>query len=278
MLFTRLANMFEKRYGLTIRRFTPQQLLGHPYVLQMGSVRKRDYDDAWVVALASHSHRIFDVGANIGQAALLMIAAGDIEHMVLFEANPVALGIAAENLIRNFLSAKVRFIPGFVSDRMDAVIEFHTLGSGAAGSMFKSHSVSASKLKSSIQIPTVTLDYVVKTTGIVPDLVKIDVEGAETQVLRGFTQTASQHQMKLIVEMHSNPELSMKQNAQAVLDWCREVGYSAWYLLEHKKLTSTEPIEKRGRCHLLLLPEAVEYPDYLLPLHQGDSIEKALIP
>ena len=273
-----LTNLLEKRYGLTYRRYVTQSVLGRPLTVIDGSLRTGDYDDAWNVALARRSRIVFDVGANVGQSALLMFLSGSPENIVLFEANPLALSIAAENLIRNNFSQRATFIPGFVSDSPGDTIRFNTVGAGAAGSIYARHAVSATALHASIDVPTITLDNAVELTGLTPDYVKIDVEGAEARVLSGFARTARSTAIRILVEMHANPDLSMGQNATAILDWSTQVGYRAWYLKDHIELKNPHQIASRGRCHLLLLPAALEFPGYLLDIDQGDSIQKALEP
>jgi hypothetical protein len=70
----------------------------------------------------------------------------------------------------------------------------------------------------------VTVDHVCDLYRTVPDLMKIDVEGAETEVLRGSKHCASHAKRRFLVEMHSPPELPMVANAAKVLAWCEEVG------------------------------------------------------
>ena len=56
--------------------------------------------------------------------------------------------------------------------------------------MYASHAKSASSVQSSIEVKTVTLDYLYSFYGLKPDLVKIDVEGAETLVMEGAIKLA----------------------------------------------------------------------------------------
>lgn len=55
-----------------------------------------------------------------------------------------------------------------------------------------------------LEIPTVTLDSCVHGERQLrpPDVVKIDVEGAEFLVLRGASQTLSEYHPRLFVEIH----------------------------------------------------------------------------
>ena len=79
-----------------------------------------DYDDAWLYACARHCEIVFDVGANIGQSALLMLLSNSVKRAVLVDANWEALAVAAENLIRNQLSASCQFVHAFAGDQSDS--------------------------------------------------------------------------------------------------------------------------------------------------------------
>lgn len=262
----------EKRYGFCFRRIVDEEILGRKLRLIDGTIRRlADYDDAWSYALACHSRNAFDVGANIGQTAILILCSKTVEKIVLIEPNPKALSVAAENLFLNNLSANSTFIPAFASDIGGQSIDFWTIGYGAAGSMYKEAATSASTVDSSLKVPTITLDNLSEYYELNPDYVKIDVKGAESKVLRGAIKIASSKICKFLVEMHSTHEMSMNNNASKILDWCNKNKYKAYYLKEHSLLENPEKIEHRGRCHLLLLPEEFDFPIYLKNINQGDN-------
>lgn len=138
--------------------------------------------------------------------------------------------------------------------------------------MFKSHAHTASAVGASIMTPTTTIDKLAKMIGWVPNLVKIDVEGAEYKVLSGAKEIASQQKTWFMVEMHSPPELPMIENANMILAWANEVGYHAWYMRDAVRFTRAEMID-RGRCHLLLLPAKIQYPNELKAIPQRAPLE-----
>lgn len=121
-----------------------------------------------------------------------------------------------------------------------------------------------------------TVDHVCDLYRTVPDLMKIDVEGSETEVLRGSKHCASHAKTRFLVEMHSPPELPMVANAAKVLAWCEEVGFAAWYLADGGRLERPEQVGHRGRCHVLLQPSAWPYPDWLKGIRQPADLESAL--
>jgi len=249
------------------------ELLGQTYTVRKGTLRaKADYDDAWLFTLAQDANTVIDIGANIGQAAFLILQSQSVKSIVLVEANPEALSLAADNLIRNQLSRRAIFICAFASERAENTVDFWTVGSGAAGSMFQGHAKTASKKEAHFKIHTVTIDDLCSELAIEPDLIKIDVEGAESRVLTGSGRIAEQQQTRFFVEMHSPPELPMAQNANLILDWCRQYSYTAWYLKDHAQLTSADQIAHRGRCHLLLQPATWPYPEKLKSIQQSAPI------
>jgi len=244
-------------------------LVGRDLVVREGSLNDGpDYDDSWLFACAQRAKVAFDVGANVGQSALLMLCA-NVAEVTLIEANPTALAIAADNLIRNQLSARARFVSAFASDASDQTVDLWTVGVGAAGSMYPGHAKAAAREGTVQRVPTATLDELTDKFAAVPDLVKIDVEGAETKVLAGSKRIAAHHGTRFLVEMHSAPEMPMLRNATLVLEWARATGYAVWYLRDAVKLEIPEQIGDRGRCHLLLQPAAWPYPEWLVGIGQS---------
>jgi FkbM family methyltransferase len=235
-----------------------------------------DYDDAWLVACAFHSPVMFDVGANMGHAALLALLTGSVQQVVLVDPNAAALSVAAEALILNGLAQGARFVTAFADERPDESQEFWTVGTGAAGSMYRSHAHSAARAGSRQVVPTTSIDHLCRVFDLAPDFVKLDIEGAEARALAGARECAGKQQTRFLVEMHSNPDLSMVENTTRVLTWCESVGYAAWYLAYGERLENAERVARRGRCHFLLQPAAWSYPEWLAGLGQGASLEEAV--
>jgi len=235
-------------------------------------MRLTDKDEAWSLALALRAKIVFDVGSNIGQNALSNLNAEGIQRYVLFEPNPLALAKAAWNLIHCGMSLKATFYCVFVGDQPEGDTVLYTVESGAAGSMFPQAAKTASLLNSHMVVPTTTLDRACHTLGLVPDYVKIDTEGAESLVLSGFAETARMSKIRILVEMHSHENLTMRDNAQRILNWCQLTNYRAWYLKNHEPLEEAESIAKRGRCHLLLQPSGEDYPSFLKAIPECGSV------
>ena len=79
----------------------------------------------------------------------------------------------------------------------------------------------------SVTVEAVALDEFLVERGIVPDVVKIDVEGAEMKVLTGMRRTLDSHPPVLFLEVHPSGLRSLGSSASALLSLLFENGYSA---------------------------------------------------
>lgn len=250
-------------------------LLGSSLTVTAGCINKKaDKDDAWWYALAQRYDKIYDIGANVGYATILATLHQPDKQVLLADPNPDALKLAEQNLQRNGLGGNKQYINAFVGETIGEQVKFYTLGTGSAGSMFGSHADSAKAVNASYMVPTTTIDHIVKEHGWMPDLIKIDVEAAESYVLNGMVQLAKNQQSVIMVEMHGPAEMPMLKNAQLVLNWCAQNHYTAHYMKEHTPLTNAQQIAHRGRCHLLLIPQTMEYPQYLKAIDEGSSLDQ----
>lgn len=275
LLARRAGSFLRRKLGIDESLF-PSELLDRVLFVRDGCIRERaDYDDAWLLACALRSEFVVDIGANIGQAALIILLSDRVREIILVEPNAGALADAAEVLIHNRLAGRARFVAAFAGENEGKMVDFWTVGTGAAGSIHKSHAVSASRRNCVLRVPTETIDHICERYDIVPDLIKIDVEGAESEVLIGSRITAQSGRTRFLVEMHSS-HMSMEENTAQVLHWCRDSKYHAWYLSGHSLLTTPDAVRHRGRCHLLLQPAAWPYPDWLREIPQSADLSVAL--
>lgn len=275
MIYERLLSSARSHIGLQ-PAIVRSSVLGTEVKVRDGTFpQSPDYDDAWLYALITQCNVFFDVGSNMGETSLLACLDNPLRNVVAMDANPGALATAAENLFLNGFSRQVRFVLAFIADTENEEVEFFTVGTGQAGSRFRSHAKTASSTNRSFKTKTTTLDTVARELNLRPDLIKIDVEGAESEVLAGSRELAGHHGPRFIVEMHAIKELSMRQNGEKVLRWCREVDYEAYYLKRHVMVTSPDLFADRGRCHLYLQPKGHQYPSFLKEIAQEATLDEA---
>jgi FkbM family methyltransferase len=251
-----------------------RKVLGIPIKVRHGIVRAMpDYDDGWTYALLTEAKTFVDVGCNLGWFSLLACLQNPNKKVIAIDANPLALAITAENLFANGFSHQIRFVLAFLSSLDEGEVDFYTIGAGAAGSRFATHAKSASSRSSSFRVTIHTLDRMLADLGVLPDLIKIDVEGAEYEVLQGAKGITQSCHPRFLVEMHATREIHMSENGRNVLNWCEAMGYIAFYLKNHSQVTSPDSFFHRGRCHLLLQPSGQVFPEVLFRIEQGASLE-----
>lgn len=277
MIIKKLLKKIYYTLNLDASKHIETSLCGVPLKTVSGTIRKHvDQDDAWWFYLSKHHEVIFDIGANIGYTALLSLIQNPKRQIVLVDPNPEALEKAAANIIRNNLGSRAQYLTAFVGNTLDDTVKFYTVGAGAAGSMYESHAETAASMNSFLEVRTVTLDYIYSLYNIKPDLVKIDVEGAETLVMQKAKTLAKETQCSFFIEMHNVENLGMEAAGQLMLDWCKEMNYKAWYLKTGEELITAETIKNRGKCHLLLLPKEKAYPEYLKGITQNHKLPESI--
>lgn len=273
MYIKNLLGTFRNKLVNALMPFQNYNIGDHRIVAIRGTIRnKRDQDDAWLYELLNQSNTYFDIGCNVGFTALMGLVQKDL-RAILVDPSPEALSLASKNIIKNSLSKNVSFYPAFVSDKNGEEIDFYSNGWEAASSMYSSHAKTAARQQSIRKVKTITIDHLVEYYNIIPDLVKIDVEGAELQVLNGSWKLASHQSTMFFIEMHSLDERPMKESGDFVINWCNTNNYKAYYLTNHILFNDSKMIASRGKCHLLLLPGNMEYPKNLNKIKARSKIK-----
>ncbi len=131
-----------------------------------------------VLQLARTGGLLVDVGANMGYFSLLWAGANRTNRVVAFEASPRNVAVFENNVRRNDLSERIKMVRKAAGDH-PGHIPFD-LGppdqTGWGG-------FSPTAFDRTIDVPVVRLDQELTDAQI--DVLKIDVEGADTWVLRG---------------------------------------------------------------------------------------------
>ncbi len=154
-------------------------------------------DMAFVLHFLRQGDLFVDVGANIGSYTVLA-AAGAKAQCVAFEPGAAAFGWLERNLRLNGVSARVELHPSAVGARVGTV-------ELSRGGDTVNHVVMepAAEEGATDRVPLTTLDGVL--AGRVPILLKIDVEGFETEVLKGAVQTLAAPGLRaLLMELNGS--------------------------------------------------------------------------
>lgn len=208
-------------------------------VIQRSLIVHGEWDPKVLSQLRHHlgeGDTFIDVGANIGYFSLLASRlVGDRGAVVAIEPSRRALSELASNVQRNNLSNII-------------------ILSVAAGRSFSiqnllqatPNNIGASSLCKHIQpfsteiVPVIPLDDIILPLGITPRVVKIDVEGFESNVLYGMKEILSIHRPVVICEV--TPKwLSAPEFGTDLISFMQELGYHS-FLISDSKTSVLNPI------------------------------------
>ena len=143
---------------------------------------------------------VFDVGANIGYYTLLAARqVGPSGHVVACEPSPRNISYLHRHVALNG-ATNVTVIPAGCYDR-SGLVGFEAGTDWAAGHLVD-HATPANGNRQLVAI--VSLDEIVRASGLRPDVLKIDVEGAEMHVLQGASNTLSSWRPIVLLGVHSS--------------------------------------------------------------------------
>jgi FkbM family methyltransferase len=191
--------------------------------------------------------RVFaDVGAHVGYYSCIAGALNEHLSLFLFEMNRDMVGAIARNLAANGLSDAV-IVNRPVADR-HRLVGYARASREPGLSMRDPAGAAESGL---VPAETVTLDAFFAERGAWPDLIKIDVEGAELEVLRGAREIVARHHPVLFVEVHPRLLGNFGSSAEQVYAFLREHGYALERFVGHRT----------GRAGLEPIPAAAALPE-----------------
>lgn len=162
-------------------------------------------------------HAVWDIGANIGLFSFAAAAVtGPSGQVLAVEPDTALTGLLRRSAAMNRDCAPVQVLPAAISDEV-SVARFHVARRNRATSHLDGYGTAmAGGVRTTELVPTVTLDWLAARFPA-PDVLKIDVEGAELAVLTGGTQML-QHLPAIICEVAA-------RNAAPVSELLTSFGY-----------------------------------------------------
>ena len=159
---------------------------------------------------------VLDVGANVGAYTLLFATwVGEKGRVFAFEPAPAARDGLRTHVALNRFEDRVTIVEAAAAaDVGRAAFAVHP--SGGASSLALGSLAAAPR----ITVATETIDSVCKAHALLPAVIKIDVEGAELDVLKGARNTLALPGLHVFVEFH--PE-AWRQTGIAPADVEREI-------------------------------------------------------
>ncbi len=172
----------------------------------------------------SHGDVIYDIGANIGLLSLLLAqhARGRGSRVHCFEPEPTNFAQLQRNISQNGLGGRVVAHRLALSEKAGDLELFVRGGPGEGR-----HSTVASEGSTgTIRVSAETVEGFAKSTGTIPDLVKIDVEGAEGRVLAGMASLLrAGAPREIFMELHDKGDRDLMPQGVLIGQWLAELGY-----------------------------------------------------
>ncbi len=243
---------------------TRRRLVNRDYLLAYESRHVREeFDYATLHSFAKGRACVMDVGANVGATTLVMAdAAGAGAKIVAFEASEASCAIIRENARLNGLDDVISVVNAVVGRQSGHITSFFSQSVSPRGSVVAPPPEGADVIVK----PSLALDDFVRQTGTIPDFIKIDVEGAECDVLAGLSETLATVRPVVFVELHAWPSVSIVENAADLMRLIGSVGYRAvradtgttvQRAEDLADLAGRAPTSVQSRVHLTLGPDPV---------------------
>jgi FkbM family methyltransferase len=211
---SRLVKLLRPTYesalnGLAFGRGVQWSINGIPCRIdaRFRSAMGKNYDSA-VAGLLSQQIQpgatCYNVGANLGVYVIQFAHwSGPNGRVVAFEPNPSTVSALRRHIDMNALGDRVTAVPEAVSNRQ-ARADFYAADYGGMSRLGAPNRLLGDEV-TTISVPVTTIDAHVEKTGLVPDVMFVDVEGFEMNVLDGARRTLQRNpKMLLLFEMHPN--------------------------------------------------------------------------
>jgi FkbM family methyltransferase len=173
--------------------------------------------------------RVLDIGAHGGFYALLLSKlVGPTGQVIAFEPLPANYRVLEENLALN--GVKNVQIQREAVGKCSGEMEFSVPdpeNSLVAGQVFPADP------RGSMSVQVVSLDDFLLERGVDVDFIKMDVEGAEGDIMRGARRTLETFHPRMMVELHDmdkqtsrHPVAVMMEDLGYRIQWLSEAGYT----------------------------------------------------
>jgi FkbM family methyltransferase len=168
---------------------------------------------------------VIDAGANVGAYSVLFGHwVGAAGRVYAFEPDPAAFDGLVRHISINGLDGRVRPIRAAIAERSSSATRLAVAASGTSRLVDATGSVG----QDTIDVAAVSIDEFCRDEGVRPDVIKIDVEGAELAALRGARRTIAETPgLALFVEMHPSLWRASGMTAAGMKGQCEALGLAA---------------------------------------------------
>lgn len=219
-----LMRKYSKIYAGPLKGYLWDMSTDYKYVLGI-------YEEKFVdilCMLANKKHSVFyDLGANYGYLSLVFKKVKPNSIVFAFEPFDKCLIIMKNHLTMNKIITKDFYIMEFAVSDSIGTIEFSNSDNLAANTYIKESPV-FKKHESNQLIRTISLDqFVYQENNLAPDIIKINIEGAEFDALKGAERILTDSKPFLFLSTHDLHKPGVKKEC---LDYLINKDYTCFYV------------------------------------------------
>lgn len=166
---------------------------------------------------------VFDIGAHIGLCAIpLSYSIADDGIVYAFEPGAANLKYLKKNIEYNKIE-NIKVFPYLVGSENNNAISFHE--SRAASAMNSIVEYKAEKIYKTVNKKQISLDYFCIQNNIIPEIIKIDVEGAEINVLAGAKRILKSYNPIIMLSVHPRHLRIMGSSVEELIQLIKSCSY-----------------------------------------------------
>ncbi len=223
------ASLEQASHRFVIRRRLPSPFAAaRIYASTEGGLRylrpRMDRVDPVLLSLVAETVRpgdtVWDIGANVGLFSFAAaVAAGPDGHVLSVEADTVLVGLLRRSAAADTGHAPVEVLPAAVAEECGVARYFIAKRNRSTSHLDGFGTTQTGGIRATELVPTIGLDWLASHFPM-PDVIKIDVEGAEAHVLAGGPAVLRAHP-RIICEV-------AKENAATVSNLLARSGYTLY--------------------------------------------------
>jgi FkbM family methyltransferase len=166
----------------------------------------------------------FDVGANVGFFTVLgaNVCTGPEGEVHAFELEPELIPLIDASVRLNETGAQLQVNCAACANGTGAFYSFHEAQKGNAST--NQINRDANRRTGGVQVMSTTLDHYWRKSGASPDLVKMDIEGAEALAVPGMLELLRDVTPKLILETHPSRVRQLGTAPASLVERIQEAG------------------------------------------------------
>ena len=170
-----------------------------------------------------NKNTFFDIGAHIGLVSIPAAQNMNLDSKIIaFEPSYKNYKHLKNHIKANNYNKKIKLYKNLVGEKNCKKNFYYSKYESPLNSIIKVKQIERYNKKSINQI---SIDYFCKKSGIFPDIIKIDVEGAELNVLKGAKETILQYKPIIYLSVHPSHLIELGFNVNHLEDLIKSLDY-----------------------------------------------------